>query len=81
MGRPNDGPSYRIDLRGLQFNGFILYGNTVGFLDPDGVTPLYHDLVADVNPLSSVEGGVLLSKPTGRLFFARPRPTSRRPSC
>ena len=68
----NDGFQYRIDLRGLDPNGFILYGNTVGFLDPDGVTPLYHDLVADINPLSSVEGGVLLSKPTGLLFFAPP---------
>jgi uncharacterized repeat protein (TIGR01451 family) len=68
----NDGFQYRIDLRGLDPNGFILYGNTVGFLDPDGVTPLYHDLVADVNPLSSVEGGVLLSQPTGLLFFAPP---------
>ena len=68
----NDGFQYRIDLRGLDPNGFILYGNTVGFLDPDGVTPLYHDLVADINPLSAIQGGVLLSPPTGLLFFAPP---------
>ncbi len=68
----NDGFEYRIDLRGLDPNGFILYGNTVGFLNPDGVTPLYHDLVADINPLDAIEGGVTLSPPTGLLFFAPP---------
>ena len=68
----NDGFEYQIDLRGLDPNGFILYGNTVGFLNPDGVTPLYHDLVADINPLSAIEGGVTLSPPTGLLFFAPP---------
>jgi uncharacterized repeat protein (TIGR01451 family) len=70
----HDGFQYQIDLRGLDPNGFILYGNTVGFLNPDGVTPLYHDLVADINPLTSIEGGVELSPPTGLLFFAPPAP-------
>ena len=67
-----DGFQYQIDLRGLDPNGFILYGNTVGFLDPDGVTPLYHDLVADINPLTNIEGGAKLAPPTGLLFFAPP---------
>jgi uncharacterized repeat protein (TIGR01451 family) len=67
-----DGFQYRIDLRGLDPNGFILYGNTVGFLNPDGVTPLYHDLVADINPLTNLEGGAQLAPPTGRLFFSPP---------
>ena len=67
-----DGFQYRIDLRGLDPNGFILYGNTVGFLDPDGATPLYHDLVADINPLTNIEGGAQLAPPTGKLFFAPP---------
>ena len=67
-----DGFQYRIDLRGLDPNGFILYGNTVGFLDPDGVTPLYHDLVADINPLTNIEGGAQLAPPTGLLFFSPP---------
>jgi len=44
----SDGFQYKIDLRGLDPNGFILFGNTVGFLNPDGMTPLYHDVVADV---------------------------------
>ncbi len=68
----SDGFEYRIDLRGLDPNGYILYGNTVGFLNPDGVTPLYHDLVADINPLSAIEGGVTLTPPTGLLFFSPP---------
>ena len=68
----SDGFQYRIDLRGLDPNGFILYGNTVGFLNPDGFTPLYHDLVADLNPLSNIEGGVKLAPPTGLLFFSPP---------
>ncbi len=68
----SDGFQYRIDLRGLDPNGFILYGNTVGFLDPDGVTPLYHDLVAATNPLDNIEGGAKLAPPTGLLFFAPP---------
>ena len=68
----SDGFQYRIDLRGLDPNGFILYGNTVGFLNPDGVTPLYHDLVAVTNPLTGITGGVELSPPTGLLFFALP---------
>ena len=67
-----DGFQYQIDLRGLDPDGFILYGNTVGFLEPDGVTPLYHDLVADINPLTNIEGGAQLAPPTGRLFFAKP---------
>ena len=67
-----DGFKYQVDLRGLDPNGFILYGNTVGFLNPDGVTPLYHDLVADINPLTAIQGGVMLSPPTGLLFVAPP---------
>lgn len=51
----SDGFKYQVDLRGLDPNGYILYGNTVGFLNPDGVTPLYHDLVADINPLPNIE--------------------------
>ena len=27
-------------------NGWLVYGNQVGFYDSDGTTPLYHDAVA-----------------------------------
>ena len=64
-----DGFKYRIDLRGLDPNGYILYGNSVGFLDPDGKTPLYHDLVATENTLATPLGGVKQSPATAKLFF------------
>ena len=68
-----DGFQYQIDLRGLDPNGFIIYGNTVGFLNPDGTTPLYHDLYDGANnQLTAPQGGVTLSPPTGLLFFAPP---------
>ena len=68
-----DGFKYQVDLRGLDPNGFIIYGNTVGFLNPDGTTPLYHDLNDGVNnQLLAPQGGVTLSPPTGLLFFGSP---------
>ncbi len=67
-----DGFKYRIDLRGLDPNGYILYGNSVGFLDPDGKTPLYHDLVASENTLAVPLGGVKQSPATAKLFFGAP---------
>src|SRR4029077_19849675 len=42
-----DGYKYKVDLRGMDPNGWLIYGNEVGFLDSDGTTPLYHDAVAD----------------------------------
>ncbi len=67
-----DGFVYRIDLRGLDPNGYILYGNSVGFLDPDGRTPLYHDLVATENTLSTPLGGVKQSPATAKIWFSPP---------
>ncbi len=68
-----DGFQYEVDMRGLDPNAFVLYGNTVGFLNPDGVTPLYHDLYDGANDtLTAPKGGVTLAPPTGFLFFNRP---------
>ncbi len=67
-----DGFKYRIGLNGLDPNGYILYGNSVGFLDPDGKTPLYHDLVATENTLATPLGGVKQSPATAKLFFGAP---------
>ncbi len=64
-----DGFKYQIDLRGLDPWGFILYGNTVGYLHPDNITPLYHDVV---NVFGTPSGGAKLSAPTGLLFFNPP---------
>ncbi len=69
-----DGFIYQVDLRGLDPFGFIFYGNRVGFLDPDGKTPLYHDLVTTNNQLSNPAGGVILAKATAKVFFSQPAP-------
>ena len=64
-----DGFKYQVDLRGLDPNGFIIYGNTVGYYHPDGKTPLYHDLVASENTLATPEGGVKNSASFCQDFF------------
>ncbi|MBI5946227.1 MAG: sortase [Chloroflexi bacterium] len=68
----NDGYVYRVDLNGLDPNGFILYGNRVGFLDPDGKTPLYHDVVTDNNQLNNPQAGVTLPPASAMIFFSNP---------
>ena len=71
-----DGFKYQVDMRGLDPNAYVLYGNTVGFLNPDGITPLYHDLYDGANDsLTAPRGGVTLSPPTGFLFFNPPDAT------
>ena len=71
-----DAYKYKIDLRGMDPNGWLVYGNQVGFLDSDGTTPLYHDAVADatVSPgqLTGIQGGVSLARPSFPLFFEPP---------
>jgi uncharacterized repeat protein (TIGR01451 family) len=74
-----DAYKYRIDLRGMDPNGWLVYGNQVGFLDSDGATPLYHDAVAaDDTPggspgqLTTIQGGVSLARPSFPLFFEPP---------
>ncbi len=67
-----DGFIYKVDLRGLDPYGFIFYGNRVGFLDPDGKTPLYHDLMTNNNLLNNPFGGVILAPATAKLFFSMP---------
>jgi hypothetical protein len=77
----NDGYRYRIDLRGLDPWGFILFANSVGFFDSDGVTPLYHDIMADPtcstgtnaqNQLTCLQGGVSVQRPEFPIFAAPP---------
>lgn len=67
-----DGYVYEANLNGLDPYGYILYGNRVGFLDPDGQTPLYHDVVTTNNQLSNPAGGVILPPATAKLFFSNP---------
>ena len=64
-----DGYQYRVDTNGLDPNGFVLYGNEKGFLAPDGVTPLNHDVLGSNGQLATVQGGVSLAAPEYPLSF------------
>ncbi len=71
-----DGYRYRVSLRGMDPNGWLVYGNQVGFFDSDGATPLYHDAVADATgspgQLTGIQGGVTFARPSYPLFFELP---------
>lgn len=71
-----DGYRYQVDLRGMDPNGWLVYGNQRGFLDSDGATPLYHDAVAansgSPGQLTSIQGGVTFDRPSFPLFFEPP---------
>jgi uncharacterized repeat protein (TIGR01451 family) len=71
-----DGFRYRIDQRGMDPNGWVEYGSQLGFLDPDGTTPLYHDSVAEnvgsPGQLTTVQGGVIFAPPSFPIFFTPP---------
>ncbi|MBI3242893.1 MAG: DUF11 domain-containing protein [Chloroflexi bacterium] len=67
-----DGYRYQIDLRGVDPNGFVLYGNQVGYYDSDGTTPLLRDAFGNDNQLNVVDGGVTIALPSYPLFFNTP---------
>ncbi len=69
-----DGFRYRVDTRGLDPNGFAFYGNQAGFLDGDGVTPLYHDALGTTSSseLTGLAGGVTFAAPQFPIFFGAP---------
>ncbi|TAF07960.1 MAG: DUF11 domain-containing protein [Nostocales cyanobacterium] len=68
----NDGYIYRSEIRGLDPNGFILYGNEVGFFDSDGQSTLYHNIVGTDGNVSNPQGGTQLSRPQFPTFFNQP---------
>src|SRR5207237_3901417 len=67
-------------LRGMDPNGWLVYGNQRGFLDSDGASPLYHDAVAanlgSPGQLTNIQGGVSFDRPSFPLFFEPPSPTT-----
>ncbi len=75
-----DGFRYRIDQRGMDPNGWVQYGSQLGFIDPDGTTPLYHDALANNSgspgQLTSVAGGVIFAPPSFPIFFTPPADAS-----
>ncbi|MBO3457854.1 DUF11 domain-containing protein [Aetokthonos hydrillicola Thurmond2011] len=64
-----DGYQYKVTLRGTDPNGFVIYGNQVGFFDSDGKSILYHDVIGQDAQLSSPDGGTSLSRPQYPTFF------------
>ena len=64
-----DGYRYEADLRGTDPNGFIVYGNQVGFFDSDGKSILYHDIIGQDGQVSSPDGGTSLARPQYPTFL------------
>jgi uncharacterized repeat protein (TIGR01451 family) len=67
-----DGYQYKTEMRGLDPNGFVLYGNEVGFFDSDGTSTLYHNVVGDNAQLAVRDGNTSLSRPQFPIFFNQP---------
>jgi hypothetical protein len=76
-----DGYRYRTEMRAMDPNGFLVYGNQIGFYDSDRQTPLYHDVLSTVgatnpNQLTQLQGGVDLAPPEYPIFFNLPDPAA-----
>ena len=67
----DDGYEYRVDTRGLDPNGFIMFGSRTGFLDPNG-DPLDHDVTGNAggSAMSGLDGGTGIAPPEFPLSFA-----------
>jgi|GEM_PF-753643 len=68
-----DGFRYRVSTNGFDPNGFVFYGNRVGFLDADG-SPLNRDIVplpgsSDQQVMRQLAGGVGIAPPEYPLSF------------
>jgi uncharacterized repeat protein (TIGR01451 family) len=64
-----DGYRYEVTLRGMDPNGFLLYGNQAGFFDSDGTSILYHDIIGSDGQVSNPDGGTRLSRPQYPTFL------------
>ena len=64
-----DGYKYKVTLRGTDPNGFLIYGNQVGFFDSDGKSILYHDIIGQDGQVSSPDGGTSLASPQYPTFL------------
>lgn len=71
-----DGYRYRTALNGLDPNGFVIYGNDIGYYDSDGKTPLYHNVLGSNGTLTTLQGGTNLALPNHVIFFSDPQTNS-----
>ena len=74
-----EGYQYRTDLNAMDPNGFLIYGNQVGFYDSDHQSPLYHDVMSTItatnpNQLTQLQGNVDMAPPLYPVFFNPPDP-------
>jgi uncharacterized repeat protein (TIGR01451 family) len=69
-----DGYIYRTAMNGLDPNGFVIYGNQLGYLDTDGRLPLYRDVIGITGgaALTTLAGGVNFAPPQFPLFLNNP---------
>lgn len=70
-----DGYQYKTALNGLDPNGFVIYGNDIGYYDSDGKTPLYHDVLSKVNNalMPELQGETNFALPSHVIFFNNPQ--------
>lgn len=71
-----DGFRYQTNLNGLDPNGFVIYGNDIGYYNSDGKTPLYHDVLGDNGTLTNLQGVTNLALPTHTILFNNPQTSS-----
>jgi len=66
-----DGFVYRVQTRGVDPNGFALYGNQLGYIDADGTGPLDHDIVGTTSSsqLTGLAGNATLAPPEYPISF------------
>ncbi|MEA5598747.1 hypothetical protein [Rivularia sp. UHCC 0363] len=69
----NDGYRYKTDLNGLDPNGFVIYGNDIGYYDRDGKSPLYRNVLGNNGNLTTLEGDTNFALPTHVIFFSNPQ--------
>ncbi len=70
-----DGYQYQTNLNGMDPNSWASFGNRSGFLDSDGVTPLYHDILGSDDSLTTITGGASIQLPQFPMFFNPPKST------
>ena len=69
-----DGFLYRTDFRGFDPNGFVVYGNNIGYYDAD-LKPLYHNVLGGSDTsgrLPDLKGGTNFALPTHIISFNQP---------
>lgn len=65
----SDGYRYRIEMNGIDPFGFNLFGNQLGNLDSDGMSPLYRDILGSNGNIANPMGGVISAFPQYPIFL------------